>query len=61
MDCSSASEPDRVCEPGLGAQCPKERNPMLFTSVPNVVHVLDSVNRLYEENPPRCHQQTSYR
>src|SRR5215212_469975 len=30
MDCSSASEAERVCEWGDGAQWPKDRNPMCF-------------------------------
>src|SRR3954462_7103176 len=30
MDCSSASDADRVCECGEGDQWPKDRNPMFF-------------------------------
>src|ERR1700734_3159919 len=30
MDCSRASDAERVCDCGEGVQCPNERNPMLF-------------------------------
>src|SRR5690349_5092836 len=28
MLCTSASRPVRTCEPGIGCQCPNDRNPM---------------------------------
>src|SRR6185312_1128067 len=32
IDCSSASDADRVCEPGDDDQCPNDRKPIFFTS-----------------------------
>src|ERR1700734_2280831 len=32
IDCSNASDADRVCEPGDDDQCPNERKPIFFTS-----------------------------
>ena len=32
MDCSRASDADRVCEPGDADQCPKDRKPIFFAS-----------------------------
>src|ERR1700683_3110617 len=32
IDCSNASDPDRVCEPDDDDQCPNERKPIFFTS-----------------------------
>src|ERR1700723_4134738 len=31
IDCSNASDPDRVCEPGDDDQCPNDKNPIFFT------------------------------
>jgi hypothetical protein len=31
-DCSSASDADRVCDPGEFDQCPNERKPMCFVT-----------------------------
>src|SRR5579862_1133334 len=31
IDCSSASDPDRVCEPGDDDQCPNDKKPIFFT------------------------------
>src|SRR5215470_1080484 len=31
IDCSSASDPDLVCEPGDDDQCPNDRKPIFFT------------------------------
>src|ERR1700728_1906445 len=33
IDCSNASDADRVCEPGDADQCPNDRKPIFFTSV----------------------------
>src|ERR1700761_1553014 len=30
IDCSSASDADRVCDPGDADQCPNDRNPIFF-------------------------------
>jgi len=30
MDCSSASEAERVCDCGPGVKCPNDKNPMCF-------------------------------
>ena len=32
IDCSNASDADRVCEPGDGDQCPNDKKPIFFTS-----------------------------
>src|SRR5271167_4936712 len=32
IDCSNASDADRVCEPGDDDQCPNDRKPIFFTS-----------------------------
>jgi hypothetical protein len=32
IDCSSASDADRTCEPGDADQCPNDKNPIFFTS-----------------------------
>src|SRR5579859_2405503 len=32
IDCSNASDADRVCEPGDDDQCPNDKKPILFTS-----------------------------
>src|SRR5271170_7596743 len=32
IDCSNASDPDRVAEPGDGDQCPNDKKPIFFTS-----------------------------
>src|SRR5208282_786 len=32
IDCSNASDADRVCEPGDDDQCPNDKNPIFFTS-----------------------------
>src|SRR4051812_12574230 len=29
--CTSASRPVRTCDPGMGCQCPKDRNPIRFS------------------------------
>src|SRR6202046_3194120 len=32
IDCSNASDADRVCEPGDGDPCPNDKKPIFFTS-----------------------------
>src|SRR5579864_5316248 len=32
IDCSNASDADRVCEPGDDDQCPNDKKPIFFTS-----------------------------
>jgi hypothetical protein len=37
MDCSSVSDADRVCECGEGFQCPKDRKPIFFMMLQQLV------------------------
>src|SRR4051812_39233025 len=52
--CTSASRPVRTCDPGMGCQCPKDRNPIRFSPALMTVGAHGRRSLFPRTTKPRC-------